>query len=164
MQPRFLTFAEVLIILQDQIRRYGGTYGLRDPALLSSALAMPSTSFEGQLLHRDLNAQAAAYAFHICQNHPFVDGNKRTALAAALVYLDLNGIEVSDPKGSLYSLMVDVASGRNGKAEIAQALAALSRKGSSPKGRSRGTNKPKQNSMDSITCRCSCRLKCTTDS
>ncbi len=143
MQARFLTFAEVLIILQDQIRRYGGTYGLRDPALLSSALAMPSASFEGQFLHKDLYEQAAAYAFHICQNHPFVDGNKRTGLAAALVYLDLNGIEVSDPKDSLYSLMMDVASGRKGKAEIAKALAELSRKGRPSKGRSRGTGRRK---------------------
>ncbi len=143
MQARFLTFAEVLIILQDQIRRYGGTYGLRDPALLSSALAMPSTSFEGQFLHKDLYEQAAAYAFHICQNHPFVDGNKRTGLAAALVYLDLNGIEVSDPKDGLYYLMMDVASGRKGKAEIAKALAKLSRKGRPSKRRSRGTGRRK---------------------
>jgi death on curing protein len=142
-QPRFLTFAEVLIILQDQIRRYGGAYGLRDPALLSSALAMPSASFEGQFLHKDLYEQAAAYAFHICQNHPFVDGNKRSGLAAGLVYLDLNGIEVSDPKDSLYSLMMDVASGRKGKAEIAKALAELSRKRGPSKGRSRGTGRRK---------------------
>jgi death on curing protein len=142
-QARFLSFAEVLIILQDQIRLYGGTYGLRDPALLSSALAMPSASFEGKFLHKDLYEQAAAYAYHICQNHPFVDGNKRTGLAAALVYLDLNGIEVFDPKDSLYSLMMDVASGKTGKAEIARTLAKLSRKERPSKGRSRGTGRRK---------------------
>ena len=70
---------EVLLILQDQIRRYGGAYGVRDTDLLSSALAMPSASFEGKYLHKDLYEQGAAYAFHICQNHPFIDGNKRTA-------------------------------------------------------------------------------------
>ncbi|HUZ18208.1 MAG TPA: Fic family protein, partial [Spirochaetia bacterium] len=69
MKIRFLTLAEVLVILQDQIRRYGGRYGVRDPALLSSALAMPSASFEGKYLHKGLFEQAAAYAFHICQNH-----------------------------------------------------------------------------------------------
>ena len=105
------------MILQDQIRRYGGIYGLRDPALLSSALAMPSSSFEGKYLHRDLFEQAAAYAFHTCQNHPFIDGNKRTALASALVFLSLNGIELDDPKEELYDLMMKVAKGKAAKPE-----------------------------------------------
>jgi death-on-curing protein len=117
--------SEVLIILQDQIRRYGGTYGLRDPALLSSALAMPSSSFEGKYLHRDLFEQAAAYAFHICQNHPFIDGNKRTALATALVFLSFNGIELDDPKEELYDLMMKTAKGKVGKPEIATKFRAL---------------------------------------
>ncbi len=110
---------EVLLILQDQIRRYGGGYGVRDRELLSSALAMPSTSFEGKYLHKDLYDQAAAYAFHICQNHPFIDGNKRTALAAALVFLSLNGIELDDPNEALYELMMNVSSKRTGKVDIA---------------------------------------------
>jgi death on curing protein len=110
---------EVLLILQDQIRRYGGAYGVRDLDLLSSALAMPAASFEGKYLHGDLYGQAAAYAFHICQNHPFVDGNKRTALATALVFLSLNGIELEDPKKELYALMMDVSSTGRSKAEIA---------------------------------------------
>ncbi len=119
MKPRFLTMSEVLLILQDQIRRYGGTYGVRDPELLSSALAMPEATFEGKYLHRDLYEQAAAYAFHLCQNHPFVDGNKRTALASALVFLSLNGVELDDPKGELYDLMMGVAGAGVGKAEVA---------------------------------------------
>jgi death on curing protein len=127
-QPRFLTMAEVLLILQDQIRRYGGVYGLRDPTLLSSALAMPSSTFSGKLLHEDVYGQAAAYAFHICQNHPFVDGNKRTALAAALVFLDLNGVGLEDPKQALYSVMMDVAAGKAKKDEVAEALRILSHK------------------------------------
>jgi death-on-curing protein len=110
---------EVLLILQDQIRRYGGAYGVRDPQLLSSALAMPSATFEGTYLHRDLYEQAAAYAFHICQNHPFVDGNKRTALASALVFLSLNGMGLEDPKEELYQLMMDVSGKGKGKLEIA---------------------------------------------
>ncbi len=119
MQPRFLTMGEVLLVLQDQIRRYGGTYGVRDPELLSSALAMPTVTFEGKYLHKDLYEQAAAYAFHICQNHPFVDGNKRTALATALVFLTLNGIDLEDPKEELYQLMMDVSGKGKGKADIA---------------------------------------------
>ena len=110
---------EVLLILQDQIRRYGGAYGVRDTDLLSSALAMPSASFEGNYLHKDLYEQGAAYAFHICQNHPFIDGNKRTALATALVFLSLNGIELEDPNEELYDLMMDVAGKSKPKPDIA---------------------------------------------
>ena len=110
---------EVLSILQDQIRRYGGAYGVRDLDLLSSALAMPSASFEGKYLHKGLYEQAAAYAFHICQNHPFIDGNKRTGLATALVFLALNGIELNDPKEELYELMMDVSGKGKAKAAIA---------------------------------------------
>ena len=90
--PRFLTLVEVVTILQDQITRYGGEYGIRDMGLLSSAIAVPQATFAGERLHTDLFEMAAAYAFHICQNHPFLDGNKRVGLAAALVFLDLNGV------------------------------------------------------------------------
>jgi death on curing protein len=103
MKLRFLTMGEVLLILQDQIRRYGGAYGVRDPELLSSALGMPMTSFEGKYLHKDLYEQAAAYAFHLCPNHPFMDGNKRTALASVLVFLSLNGYSY-DSEGILEEL------------------------------------------------------------
>ena len=119
MEPRFLTMSEVLLILQDQIRRYGGTYGVRDIGLLSSALAMPAASFEGKYLHKDLFEQAAAYAFHVCQNHPFMDGNKRTALATALVFLSINGVELNDPNEELYRLMMDVSAKGKAKADIA---------------------------------------------
>ena len=125
--PRFLTLSEVLLILQDQIRRYGGLYGVRDLALLSSALAMPSATFEGNLLHDDLYDQASAYAFHICQNHPFLDGNKRVALASALVFLDFNGVEVDDPKEELYRLMMGVADGKKTKSDIAETFRRLAK-------------------------------------
>ena len=129
MRPRFLTMSEVLLILQDQVRRYGGTYGVRDPSLLSSALAMPSATFGGKYLHEGLLDQAAAYAFHLCQNHPFVDGNKRTALASALVFLSLNGVELDDPKEKLYELMMGVARGERSKAQIATEFKRLKEKG-----------------------------------
>ena len=124
--PRFLTLGEVLLILQDQIRRYGGDYGVRDLTLLSSALAMPKATFERQLLHGDVFDQASAYAFHICWNYPFIDGNKRTALAAALVFLELNGVSVSDPEEELYELMMRVAQGKGTRQEIAKVLKRLS--------------------------------------
>ena len=123
--PRFLTLSEVLTILRDQIARYGGDFGVRDIGLVSSAIAVPQASFEGKYLHVGLYEMAAAYAFHLCQNHPFVDGNKRVALASALVFLDLNGVTIEDPDDRLYPLMISVASGRTQKPEIATALLEL---------------------------------------
>jgi death-on-curing protein len=86
---------------------------------------MPKSTFGGQFLHPDLFSQASAYAFHICQNHPFIDGNKRTALASALVFLELNGIEVMDPRGELYELMMSVSAGTASKEQIAMTLSEL---------------------------------------
>ena len=127
-KSHFLTLSEVLLILQDQIRRYGGRYGIRDIGLLSSAIAMPESTYEGQYLHKNIYEQAAAYAFHICQNHPFLDGNKRTALASALVFLDINGIEIEDPNEELYEVIMKTATGKYKKNDIAQALKSLSKK------------------------------------
>ena len=123
--PRFLTLSEVLTILRDQVERYGSTLGVRDLGLVSSAIAVPQASFEGRHLHSDLYEMAAAYAYHLCQNHPFIDGNKRAALSAALVFLDLNGIRVSDPDDRLYPLMMLVAPGKASKAEITAVLREL---------------------------------------
>lgn len=125
---QFLTLSEVLTILRDQITRYGGEFGVRDLSLLSSAIAVPQAAFAGHALHDNLHAMAAAYAFHICQNHPFVDGNKRVALATALVFLDINGVTISDsdPTGRLYDMMMAVAQSRIGKSVIATLLHKLS--------------------------------------
>lgn len=123
---QFLTLAEVLKVHLDQVGRYGGKAGIRDIGLLQSALAMPGASFGGEWLHSDLYTMAAAYAFHLCQDHPFVDGNKRTALASALVFLGLNGVSLEDPEGRLYQAMMDVAGGRLSKRELAAVFRALS--------------------------------------
>jgi death-on-curing protein len=88
---------------------------------------MPRACFDGDLLHSDLFAMAAAYAFHIAQNQPFVDGNKRTGLAAALVFLDLNGVTIDDPEHRLYDAMLEVAEHRMDKTGLASLLAALAR-------------------------------------
>lgn len=122
MTPRFLGFDEVLQIHQDQITRYGGSSGIRDIALLRSALAMPSAGVAGQYLHEDLIEMAAAYVFHIVKNHPFVDGNKRVGAVAALVFLDLNGIEVVVPEADLYEIIMGVARGETSKSAIAELL------------------------------------------
>ena len=124
-EPSFLTLAEAVDIHADQLRRYGGQPGLRDAGLLESALAQPEASFGGEWLHPTLYDMAAAYAFHLCQNHPFVDGNKRAALACALVFLEMNGAGILDPKGRLKDTMLAVASGHMSKAALAKQLRSL---------------------------------------
>lgn len=122
----FLTLAEAVEIHGNQVELYGGDAGIRDYNLLSSALYIAQSTFDGTLLHEYLFQMAAAYIYHLCQNHPFLDGNKRTALACGLVFLDLNGIEINDTSGVLYKMMMRVASGRCRKPEIAGILQDLS--------------------------------------
>ena len=118
-EPVFLTLDEVLAIHADQIRRYGGSHGVRDLGLLSSALAMPQASFGGVYLHTSLAEMAAAYLFHIAQNHPFVDGNKRAALAAALAFIWLNDRRLEAGEDELTELVMGIAAGRLSKADAA---------------------------------------------
>ncbi len=117
--PEFLSLDEVLALHSDQIRRYGGATGLRDLALLQSAVAMPETSYGGEYLHGNVFEMAAAYLFHLARNHPFVDGNKRTALICALVFLGLNGQRLDADPDSVYDMVEGVASGQVDKAEVA---------------------------------------------
>ncbi len=126
MEPSFLTFADVIRIHVDQIERYGGQVGIRDLGLLQSALAMPGASFGQEWLHRDLYEMAAAYAFHLSQNQPFVDGNKRTGLVCALAFLEINDVSIADVEGRLYDAMMDVASGVLDKLGLAGVFRALS--------------------------------------
>jgi len=110
--------AEVLLIYEDQIRNYGGMYGIRDTALLSSALALPESRYGGEYLHLGIPEMAAAYAYHISENHPFIDGNKRAALASALVFLDINGYEFDCDEEVLYNTMMSVAKGELSKKRL----------------------------------------------
>jgi len=105
---------------EDQVELYGGEHGLRDLGLLESAVAQAQAAFGGEYLHGDVFEMAAAYLFHIVKNHPFLDGNKRCGTVAALAFLDLNGIEIEAPRGSIYELTMSVAQGEMGKAEIAE--------------------------------------------
>jgi len=122
----FLTLAEIIDIHHNQIELYGGIEGIRDISLLSSAISIPRSTFDGYFLHDDLLHMAAAYIYHLCQNHPFVDGNKRVALVAGLVFLDFNGISIDDPEEVLYPMMIKVASGKGDKGFIAEILKNLS--------------------------------------
>jgi len=106
--PLFLTVEEVLALHDDQLRLFGGAAGIRDRNMLESAVAVPMSTFDGAFLHETVFLMAAAYAFHLAENQPFVDGNKRTALNAALVFLDINGWVVTDPEMRLYDAMMSL--------------------------------------------------------
>lgn len=121
-EPRdvvFLDVATVLALHQRQLERFGGGAGLRDPGLLESAVAQPQASFAGVHAHEGLFAMASAYLFHIVSNHPFVDGNKRTGLLAAQVFLHLNGVVLLHDSEAFYELTMGVAEGRIEKAQVA---------------------------------------------
>ena len=107
----FLTLDEVLMVHADQIDRYGGSPGVRDLGLLQSAIAQPQSSFGGQLLHSTVFEMAAAYLFHLVSNHPFVDGNKRTALVISLLFLRLNSWKLSCSPDDLYETFMKLAEG-----------------------------------------------------
>jgi death-on-curing protein len=131
-EPVFLDVEDVFLIHAEQLPRYGGSPGVRDRGLLESAVAMPRASAGGEYAHQDLFAMAAAYAFHIAQNQPFVDGNKRTGLLAAIVFLDLNGVEIADPEGRLYDAMIAIAERRLDKAALTTLLRELAAGTSEP--------------------------------
>ncbi|MBW0436031.1 type II toxin-antitoxin system death-on-curing family toxin [Leptospira yasudae] len=108
---RYLSYEEILYIHKNQIEEYGGSYGIRDKNLLESAISQPLSGFDNQEFHIGLIQKAAAYLFYLCKNHAFIDGNKRVALASALIFLDLNGVEIEDQEDSLYELTIGVADG-----------------------------------------------------
>ena len=122
MNPEFLTVDDVMEIHELQVSRFGGGVGLRDLGLLEAAVAQPQMEFAGEFLHSDLFAMAGAYLFHLVSNHAFVDGNKRVGLAAALVFLDLNGIAITRGTDALYILTMEVAQGLVPKAQVALRL------------------------------------------
>src|SRR5689334_7107703 len=131
MKIRFLPETIVLTIHEDQIRLYGGSYSTRDAAALDAALHMPQAQFGEQFLHTTIFHMAAAYGFHLCQNHPFVDGNKRTAGMAMFTFFLLNGLEPIATEVEYYEVMMAVASGQMSKEQLAEWLSIVVR-GSPP--------------------------------
>ena len=118
MEPVFLSLDEVLEIHAQQIERYGGSAGLRDAAGLESAVATPQATFGGEFLHTSIPAMAAAYLFHLCQNHPFIDGNKRVGANAAITFLLMNSWEPTFDAEELVDLVLSVASGKLSKLRL----------------------------------------------
>ena len=117
--PLFLSVENVIEIPADQIHRYGGSLGIRDVELLHSALGMPEAGVGDQYLHADLFQMAAAYLYHIVQNHSFIDGNKRTGAMAAFVFLKLNGFTLVADESVFETLVLQAAQGQVGKDAIA---------------------------------------------
>ena len=115
---RFIPESVVIAIHDDQIRLYGGAYGVRDIA----ALHMPQAGFGEEFLHTTIFAMAAAYGFHLCQNHPFLDGNKRTAGMVMFTFLQLNDVEPGASEPDYYAVMMAVASGQMSKEQLASWL------------------------------------------
>lgn len=115
---RFVEVEESLRIHARQVRRFGGDAGVRDRGLLESALAMPRASFSGQFVHDDLPAMAGAYLYHLCKNHPFMDGNKRVALAVTLYFLTRNGMPLDVDNQTLQGHVLAVASGEMTKEQV----------------------------------------------
>lgn len=115
---KFLSKEIILAYHEDQITTYGGSQGIRDEGLLESALAQPQASFDGKYVHETIFEMTAAYGFHICKNHPFVDGNKRMALIAMYTFLYVNGYRLIADKKSLYAVVMDLARGKIEKGEL----------------------------------------------
>lgn len=129
MDPTFLTLEDVVLIHEDQIERYGGGKGVRDRNLLESALAMPSAEMRGEYFHRGFHEMAAAYLFHIVQNHPFIDGNKRAGAMAAFVFLKLNGLTLQAPEAAFERLVLAIARGEAGKPEATRCFRKYAKRG-----------------------------------
>jgi len=125
---RFLNKEIVIAFHKDQIAQFGGKTGIRDETLLESALAQPEASFGGEYVHTDIFQMAAAYGYHICQNHPFFDGNKRTALIAMYTFLFVNGYRIVADKKSLFAIVIGLASGQVSKDELSEYLKNHSKK------------------------------------
>ena len=118
--PLFLTLDEVLRLHAFQVEQFGGDGQVLDLRLLESAVAMPQQAFGGRFLHESLAEMAAAYLFHIVRNHAFADGNKRTGMHAAIVFLELNGYELDLPVDEAETLTLAVAEGKVEKKVVAE--------------------------------------------
>jgi len=122
MSVKFIPSEIVHTIHSDLIDRYGGKSGLRDPKLLDSALAQPKMSAGGNYIHRTIFSKAAAYDFHICRNHPFIDGNKRVAFVLMDIFLQINGYLLIASEKDAYSIMIELANGHISKKQLSSWL------------------------------------------
>lgn len=118
--PIFLGIDRMFRLHRSLIEGYGGIDGVRDVRLLQSAVSQPEATFGGDYLHAFPFEMAAAYLFHIVQNHPFLDGNKRTGAASAIVFLEMNDIEIDGDEKGLVDITIRTATGVVTKEDIAE--------------------------------------------
>lgn len=116
--PTFLSVDDVLVLHAIAIEDQGGDSSIRDRGMLESTVAVPAQQFNGEYLHPDISAMAAAYAFHICSNHPFIDGNKRAAVAAMIAFLSDNGKMFEAATDECERVILQLAEGRLEKMEF----------------------------------------------
>jgi len=114
----------ILYFHEQLIQIYGGTPGIRDERMLDSALEQPKTTYGGKYLHDTIIKMAAAYGYHLCKNHPFIDGNKRMALVAMDVFLQRNGYEIIASEKEAYRMMFELYCGKISKEELTDWLEA----------------------------------------
>ena len=118
----FLTLEEVLLLHDYHLNKDGGMHGVRDKGLLESALNMPQATFAGQSLYADIFEMAAVYAHGIIKNHPFCDGNKRTGIMAALIFMEENGVKIKFSDKEFFDLAINIATSKLSIEEIAHIL------------------------------------------
>ena len=110
---------DIILFFHEQlVEIYGGNFGIRDENLLDSALEQPKATYQGEYLHDSLIKMAAAYGYHLCNNHPFIDGNKRIAFVAMDTFLQKNGLEITASEKEAYKMMIQVSSGQLSKKEL----------------------------------------------
>lgn len=119
---KFLTVEQIIEIHDTFLEDHGGLAGIRDKRLLMSAVEMPKASMGGNYLHETIYDKAAAYFFHIVQNHPFSDGNKRTGALTTILFLEENGVRIVFSDDDYEEFVVNVAQGMKNKTEIAYFL------------------------------------------
>ena len=115
----FLTKDQILHLHRNAINDYEGSELIRDKNLLDSAIAQPKATFDGNYLHENIFIMAAAYFFHISQNQPFMDGNKRTGFLAMAAFLKINGFILNSSNEIIYPILFEVAEGKLDKSELA---------------------------------------------
>lgn len=117
---KFLTLNQIILIHDKLVNLYGGAQGLKDINLLKSAIAQPQATFDGNFLHPSIGEMAVAYAYHLIKKHAFLDGNKRTGIFSAIVFLEKNKVSVKLSQKQFYQIAVDVAVSKISKTDLAQ--------------------------------------------
>ena len=122
MPVKYVPIELVKLIHSNQIRLYGGRPGIRDRGLLESALAQPKMSAGGRPIYKAIFDKAAAYGFHLCKNHPFVDGNKRVVFVVMYIFTYTNGFIIESTEEEAYTMMMRLADGKLSKQDLSKWL------------------------------------------